>query len=216
MKNFAVILSGCGQHDGSETHETILTLLALDRAGVKWQGFAPDIDAGVINHVTDTEVQDEKRSVLLESARLVRGNIKPLSSANAANFDAIILPGGMGAVKVLCDWYFNKPNFNLNPDVKKLLDEAVKLNKPLGFICIAPMIIPKIFSNAKFTIGNDKDLAREIANYGCEHVDCLASDIVVDSQNNVVTTPANMVAASIDEVNQGITKLVNELVKMSG
>lgn len=214
MKNFAIILSGCGQHDGSETHETILTLLALDRASVNWQGFAPDVTTGVIDHVTNTDTGGS-RAVLQESARLVRGKIKPLSALNVADFDAIVFPGGMGAVKVLCNWYERKSDFTFNHDVKKTLDAAVELGKPLGFICIAPMMITKVFSDAKFTIGNDKNLAAEIVASGCQHVDCLASDIVIDAEHKLVTTPANMVANTIDEVSQGITKLVNELVKMS-
>lgn len=215
MKNFAIILSGCGQHDGSETHETILTLLAMDKHGINWQGFAPDIiNNNITNHFTNEISINDSRNVLVESARLVRGKIKPLSEAKAADFDAIIFPGGMGAVKVLCDWEKNPSNFTFNPEVARLIAEAKNLHKPMGFICIAPMMITKIYNDAKFTIGNDKNLAQEIAKTGCEHIDCLATDIVVDTKNKLVSTPANMLKPRISDVAEGIDKLVKELGKM--
>jgi len=216
MKNFAIVLSGCGQHDGSETHETILTLLAMDKANVNWQAFAPDIlNENVINHLTDKSSPHQKREVLVESARLVRGKIKPLSEINVVDFDAVIFPGGMGAVTVLCNWAQKKSEFNFNHDVEKLIKDTKKLHKPMGFICIAPMMITKIFSDAKFTIGNDKDLAKEIDKTGCQHIECLASDVVVDLKNKLVTTPANMLNTTISVVAEGIDKLVKELVKIS-
>lgn len=216
MKNFAIILSGCGQHDGSETHETILTLLAMDKAHVSWQAFAPDIvNKNVINHLTNQSQVDENRRVLLESARLVRGKIKPLSEINVADYDAIVFPGGMGAVTVLCDWAEKHAHFTFNADVDSLIKEAKKLHKPMGFICIAPMMITKIFTDAKFTIGNDQELAKEISKSGCQHIDCSSSDVVVDLKNKVVSTPANMLNTSISVVAEGIDKLVKELVLMS-
>lgn len=215
MKKFAMILSGCGQHDGSETHETILTLLAMDRAGVEWQAFAPDIvNNNIINHVTNDPLENESRNVLLESARLVRGKIKPLVELNVSDFDAVVFPGGMGAVTVLCDWLEKKSDFTFNADVARLIKDAKVLKKPMGFICIAPMMITKIYADAKFTIGNDKELAQEIANSGCEHVDCLASEAVVDSKNKLVSTPANMLKTNISVVAEGIDKLIKELINL--
>lgn len=216
MIKFAIILAGCGQHDGSETHEVILTLLAMDQQGIEWEAFAPDISAPfVINHLTVAKKTSEKRSVLEESARLTRGKIKPLSMAKAADYDAIVFPGGFGAVTVLCDWYDKKEKFVFNAEVKNLIDTAKDLKKPLGFICIAPMMLTKIYKDAVFTIGNDKDLADEIQRAGLTHINCEASNIVVDEKNKVVSTPANMVAKSIDEVYQGISKLIKQLKLLS-
>jgi enhancing lycopene biosynthesis protein 2 len=216
MKKFGIILAGCGQHDGSETHEVILTLLSMDQEGVKWEAFAPDIEQqSTINHLTEVFQPKEKRSVLTESARLVRGNIKPLTEANASEFDAFIFPGGLGAVTNLCDWKEKGTDFSFNKDVKVLIDDIVKLKKPLGFICIAPMMIPKIFNAAELTIGNDKSLAIQIQEMGSHHVNCTATEVVVDHKNRVVSTPANMVASGIGEVYIGIKKLVQELKRMS-
>jgi enhancing lycopene biosynthesis protein 2 len=217
MNKFAIILSGCGQHDGSETHETVLTLLSMDQQGVEWDAFAPDIiSSRIINHINEEVIADEKRSVLQESARLTRGKIKPLSELNVTDYDAIVFPGGIGAVTVLCDWYNKADEFTFNQELDSVIKTAVKLNTPLGFICIAPMMIAKIYKNAIFTIGNDADLAKAIEKTGNKHENCKASDVVVDTKHKLVSTPANMVAKSIDEVYKGIYKLIQELVTLAG
>lgn len=216
MTRFAIVLAGCGQHDGSETHEVILTLLSMDQAGIAWDAFAPDVKQPcVINHITESVNSAEERSVLQESARLVRGKIKPITMANVAEYDAIIFPGGLGAVTTLCDWFEKKSAFNFNPDVKNFIDEAVKLDKPMGFICIAPMMITKIYPGAKFTIGNDPSISAQIKAMGCLPINCPADDVVVDKDHKIVSTPANMVANSISDVYGGIQKLVQTLVRMS-
>lgn len=215
MKKYAIILSGCGQHDGSETHEVVLTLLSLAQEGIDWEAFAPDVDQKrVVNHKTDALVDGEKRSVINEAARLVRGKIKPLNNADMSQFDGVVFPGGVGAVNTLCDWFENGTAFSFNRDVKKLIDQAVNQKKPMGFICIAPMMIPKIYTAAQLTIGNDKTLADQIHEMGSVHIDCSAVDVVVDEKNKVVSTPANMVAKNIDEVYLGIRKLVKEMTNL--
>jgi len=211
----AIVLSGCGQHDGSETHEVILTLLSLDQEGIAWDAFAPDIQAPVINHLTEKANAIESRSVLQESARLVRGHIQPLDQLMVSDYDAIIFPGGFGAVTILCDWFEKKSSFQFNADVARVIDEAKMQRKPMGFICIAPMMIPKIYPGAQFTIGNDASIAMEIKTMGCKHIDCAADDIVIDEQHKIVSTPANMVATNINQVYTGIKKLVQTLKRMS-
>ncbi|MDP3562430.1 MAG: isoprenoid biosynthesis glyoxalase ElbB [Legionellaceae bacterium] len=216
MTKFAIVLAGCGQHDGSETHEVILTLLSMDQAGVAWDAFAPDVkQACVINHITESPNTPEERSVLQESARLVRGKIKPITMAHVAEYDAIIFPGGLGAVTTLCDWFEKKSAFNFNSDVKHFIDEAVTLKKPMGFICIAPMMITKIYPGAKFTIGNDPSIADQIQAMGCLPINCPADDVVIDETHKIVSTPANMVAKNINDVYVGINKLVQVLARMS-
>ncbi len=213
---FAIILAGCGQHDGSETHEVVLTLLSLAQEKIQWDSFAPDIfQHHVTNHLTNAIESGEKRHVLTESARLVRGKIKPINEANITDYDAVIFPGGVGAVSNLCDWVEKGKDFSFNPSVKALIDQAIQHNIPMGFICIAPIMIPKIFSGANLTIGNDESLAKQIHELGSNHENCSATDIVVDIKNKIVSTPANMVANSIDEVYEGIHRLVKALAKMA-
>ncbi len=212
---FAIILAGCGQHDGSETHETVLTLLSLAQENISWDAFAPDIKQHhVTNHLTNQEETSEQRDVLKESARLARGNVKPITEAIIADYDAVIVPGGMGAVTNLCNWFDKGKDFSFNAEVKSFLDQALAANQPIGFICIAPMMIPKLVTAAKLTIGNDQTLAQQIAELGSEHIDCLATDIVIDEKHKIVSTPANMVAHGIDEVYEGIHKLVQALATM--
>jgi enhancing lycopene biosynthesis protein 2 len=212
---FAIILAGCGQYDGSETHEVIATLLALEQEGLDWQAFAPDIQqARVINHVDNTVNTLESRSVLQESARLVRGRIKPLSQLAGSEFSGIIIPGGFGAVTTLSTWLDKKADFTILPELEKILHEAQTQNKPTAFICIAPIMIPKIYPGAHFTIGNDATIAAEITAMGCTHVNCAAEDIVIDERNKLITTPANMVATNINQVYVGIRKLVQALKHM--
>ncbi|MEK6731130.1 MAG: isoprenoid biosynthesis glyoxalase ElbB [Pseudomonadota bacterium] len=213
--HIALILAGCGQQDGSEIQEVVLTLLSLAQAGVSWDAFAPDIhQLYVINHLTGKQEVDESRNVLTESARVVRGKIKPITAASVADYDAIIFPGGIGAVTNLCDWRDKGKEFSFNPDVKQFIDAAVSQQKPMGFMCIAPMMIPKIWRGAKLTIGHDTALANQIVELGSAHVNCSATDIVVDENHRIVSTPANMVARSIEEVYEGIHKLVEALMKM--
>lgn len=211
---FAVILSGCGQHDGSEIHEVILTLLSMDQEGIKYDAFAPNIDqSNVINHLKSTSAKDEIRNVLVESARLVRGNISPLEKMDPLNYDALILPGGFGAVSNLSTWSYEGINFKILDILFEKLNEAKELKKPMGFICIAPILITKIFENAKLTIGNDKEIAKQIHLLGCNHINCSATNVVIDEVNKVISTPANMVAENITDVYKGIKKLIKELKK---
>ena len=212
MKKFAIVLSGCGQHDGSETHEVILTLLSLAQEKIEWDAFAPAIaQHQVVNHLTNKPEAGESRQVLKEAARLVRGKIKSITEADAAAYDAVIFPGGIGAVNNLCNWADKGKNFTFDPGVKKFIDQAIEKKKPLGFICIAPIMIPKLFKGAELTIGNDADLAKQIAELGSTHVNCKATDVVIDKAHKIVSTPANMVANGIDEVYEGIHKLVKAL-----
>ena len=153
---FAVVLSGSGVYDGAEIHEATLTMLAIDKCGSSYQCFAPDINQHhVINHITGDEM-DETRNVLVESARIARGNIKPLSEFKAIDFDALVLPGGFGVAKNLSTLAFDGANCSVNTDVERVVVETAKANKPIGALCIAPAVIVKILQGAKVTIGTDE------------------------------------------------------------
>src|SRR5262245_92052 len=142
MPKVAVILSGCGVMDGSEIHEAVLTLLALDRAGAKYECLAPNKNQmHVVNHVTKKPAEGEMRNVLVESARIARGNIKDLATASADDYDAVVLPGGFGAAKNLCDYAVKADKCELDPGAKKFLVAMRQANKPIGAICISPVIM---------------------------------------------------------------------------
>ncbi|MGM3174012.1 isoprenoid biosynthesis glyoxalase ElbB [Dickeya lacustris] len=216
MKKVGVVLSGCGVYDGSEIHEVVLTLLAIDRAGARAVCFAPDKDQmHVVNHLTGEET-GEKRNVLAESARIARGDILPLSSADPQQLDALIVPGGFGAAKNLSDFAVRGAACEVDNDLKILTQGIHKKNKPIGFICIAPALLPKLLNTpVQLTIGHDEATAQAIAEMGGIHVVCPVDDIVVDVENKVVTTPAYMLANSIAEAAVGIEKLVMRVLELT-
>jgi enhancing lycopene biosynthesis protein 2 len=216
MKKFAVLLSGCGQYDGTELHEGIYTLTALTQAGLAWEAVAPDIrQSFVFDHYRQERISAQ-RSVLVESARFVRNkNIKSIIDADAADYQAIIVPGGQGVVTNLSNFAEKGVDFVIQNDVYTFLKAAADKKIPMGFICIAPILVLKIFQNAKITIGNAEDLAHIIHEMGCIHENCLADEIVVDEKHLLVSTPANMLAKNCLQVLDGIQKLVNKLNEFS-
>ncbi|CNG99715.1 isoprenoid biosynthesis protein with amidotransferase-like domain [Yersinia thracica] len=216
MKTVGVVLSGCGVLDGAEIHESILTILALDRAGARVLFFAPDKpQLHVINHLTGEE-STEQRNVLVESARIARSLIKPLSVANSEDLDALIVPGGFGAAKNLSDFAIKGSECSIDPDLYKLTQSIHKAGKPIGFMCISPVMLPKLLGKpVRLTIGNDPDTIDAIETMGGLHVICPADDVVVDAENKVVTTPAYMLAASISEAAKGIDKLVAKVLDLT-
>ncbi|AJC64874.1 MULTISPECIES: isoprenoid biosynthesis glyoxalase ElbB [Dickeya] len=216
MKKVGVVLCGCGVYDGSEIHEAVLTLLAIDRAGAEAVCFAPDKEQlHVVNHLNG-EVSGEKRNVLAESARIARGKIHPLSSADPQQLDALIVPGGFGAAKNLSDFATRGADCKIDKELKILTREIHKKNKPIGFICIAPAMLPKLLdTSVRLTIGNDMGAAQVIEAMGGVHVECPVDDIVVDVAHKVVTTPAYMLANSISEAASGIEKLVARVLELA-
>ncbi len=218
MLKIGVLLSGCGVFDGSEIHEAVLTLLALDRVGVEIICMAPDVEQyHVINHITQ-EVTDEKRNVLVESARIARGEIKNLKDVRASDIDGLIIPGGLGAVKNLSDFAIKGPDATVHPEVQRLLDEVVSAQKPIGALCIAPATLTKALSGKtpEVTIGNDASTASAIESMGGVHRTCTVDMIHVDESNNIVTTPAYMLGPGIKNVAAGIEKLVAKVVELAG
>lgn len=216
MKKIGIVLSGCGVYDGSEIHEAVITLLALARRGVDVVCFAPDkSQVDVINHLTG-EPMAETRNVLIEAARIVRGDIHPLNQADATDIDALIVPGGFGAAKNLSSFAAHGADCQIDPDLKALSQALHAAGKPLGFICISPAMLPKIFDfPLRLTIGTDIDTAEIVEDMGGEHVPCPVDDIVVDEDNKIVTTPAYMLAQNIGEAATGIEKLVDRVLVLT-
>lgn len=216
MYKIGVLLSGCGVMDGSEIHETVITLLAIDKEGLEAICIAPNKEqTQVINHLTNTPVT-EKRNILLESARIARGNIKDIKDVNPKDIDAVIMPGGFGAALNLSSFAKDGAKASVLPEVEDFLIKMYKLKKPIGAICIAPNILAKVFGDKKveLTIGNDQGTANKLEQMGAKHINKSAKEIVVDSKNYIVTTPAYMLAKGPAEVEVGITKLVKAVIEM--
>jgi enhancing lycopene biosynthesis protein 2 len=218
MKKIGLLLSGCGVNDGSEIHESVISMLALDRAGVETVIMAPNIDQmHVVNHYTGQEM-DEFRNVLVEASRIARGNIKDMAEVTGNDLDALIIPGGFGVAKNLCDYAMTGPDCSINPDVYRLVSEVHLLEKPIGAICIAPVMMAKIFGeqdeSAEMTIGSDALTSKDINTMGSKHIKCSVSEMIIDKDKKLVTTPAYMEAKSIKEAAEGIEKLVTQILLM--
>jgi len=215
MPKVGLVLSGCGVNDGSEIHEAVITMLELDKAGAEMVLMAPNIDQlHVINHATGEEM-DDSRNVLIESARISRGNIEDIAGVTSDNLDALIFPGGFGVSKNLSDYAMSGMECSVNPDVLRLSREVHNDEKPIGVICIAPAIMAKILAGGtELTIGFDEQTAADIDAMGAKHVLCPVDEIVIDKEKKVVSTPAYMEAKSIKEAASGIEKLVAEILSM--
>lgn len=216
MARVGVLLSGCGVQDGSEIHEAVLTLLALDEAGAEIVCLAPNKNqTRVVNHLTG-ETTTETRNVLVESARIARGNIRDLAEVNADDLDAIVLPGGYGAALNLCDFAMKGEACTVDPHVARLLTEMNRQGKPIGSICISPVILACLFGKdgARVTIGTDAGTAAKIRKMGAVHMECAVHEHIVDEKNRLVTSPAYMLASSIKELRAGIERMVFDVLRL--
>ena len=214
-KNIAVVLSGCGVYDGAEIHESVFTLLAIARSGANYQIFAPNIEQyHVINHLTGQPV-DEKRNVLVESARIARGDIKPLSDYNQKDFDALMFPGGFGVAKNLSTFAFDGSSCIVNEEVEKVIKETNRAGKPIGALCISPVVIAKVFDGAEVTIGNDAGTIQALEEMGAKHRFTTHVEVVVDNKYKVVTTPCYMLDATIDQIATGAENVVKVVLEMT-
>jgi enhancing lycopene biosynthesis protein 2 len=217
-KKVGVLLAGCGVKDGSEIHEATLTLYFLDKCGAECVCMAPNRDQlDVIDHTTGNP-GSQKRNVLVESARIARGNILDVLSVSAGNIDAIIIPGGFGAAKNLCTFAKDGPDCSVDEGVAKLLREMHRQKKPIGALCIAPSLLARLFGNdfpVELTIGGDPGTASALEKMGAKHKNAKVDEIVIDSGNRIVTTPCYMLAQGIREVGAGVEKLVNKIMEMT-
>ena len=226
MKKIAVILSGCGNRDGSELQESLSLMLAIDRRGWQYQCFAPEGLFEVVPHVDvqDTEeegtlVDMEQRDIFVESARIARGNILPLADYHAADYDALALPGGMGAARNLSTFAFEGPRMEVIDDVTDAILDTYRAHKPVVAMCIAPMVLARVLGRYEvhLTLGATDNQAAQVAkSLGCMVEACGPTDVCVDPEHKVITTPAYMAATRISEIFDGAEHMVAELEKMIG
>lgn len=219
MAQVGVVLSGCGVFDGSEIHEAVLTLLYLDQAGAKVSCFAPDKpQLHVVNHLTMQPAEGESRNVLVESARIARGEIKPVSELNMDQLDAVVFPGGFGAAKNLCTYAVDGDACDIDPDVARVIKDAHSKGKVIGAICISPVTVARALKDqgvkAELTIGSDAATAGSLRAMGSENKAAAVHEIVVDEANKIVSTPAYMLGPNIANVAKGIQKLVEKVLTM--
>ncbi len=213
-KRFAVILSGNGVYDGAEIHEAVMTLYAIDRNSAEYQIFAPDIDQyHVLNHLTGEEM-GEKRNVLVESARIARGNAKPLSEYDAKDYDALIIPGGFGAAKNLSTFAFDGPDCSVEAELQRAILTSHKAGKTIGALCIAPVILARVLGNVILTVGQDQDTSDALEKMGAKAEKTNAREVTIDSTNKLVSTPCYMLDSSITDIAEGANNAVKAMLEM--
>ncbi|MDE5763158.1 MAG: isoprenoid biosynthesis glyoxalase ElbB, partial [Bacteroidales bacterium] len=214
MKCFAIVLSGCGVYDGSEIGEAMMTMLALDEAGCRYEVFAPDKPQfHVVDHLKG-EPAKESRNVLTESARIARGKVRPLSEYKAENYDGLIFPGGFGAAKNLCTFAFDGAGMTVDAEVERVVNETRKVGKPLAAMCIAPVILGKLIAGVQVTVGHDEATNEALRQMGAEPKNVFGPEVVHDAKNNVFTTPCYMLPdATIATVAACCRNLVGEMLK---
>lgn len=219
-KKIGVLLSGCGVFDGSEIHEAVITLLALDRAGAEVLYYAPAKDQmHVIDHAAGSPAEGATRNCLVEAARISRGGVKDVAEAKAADMDALVIPGGFGAAKNLCDFAVKGEECDIDPEVSRLIGEVHAAGKPIGAMCIAPAVLARHFqgtdTQVALTIGTCEETGGKLEKMGARHVSCKVDEIHFDEVNKVVSTPAYMTAENISQAASGIEKLVAKVLEIA-
>jgi enhancing lycopene biosynthesis protein 2 len=217
MKKIAVVLSGCGHLDGAEITESVSTLISLTELGAKISCFAPDMDFTPTNFLT-RQTESGTRNVMQEAARISRGEINPLNSLVAKDFEALVFPGGFGVALHLCDWAKKGAQCGVLPEARKVIEDFYAQAKPIGAICIAPALIARVLGRhgVQLTVGNDVETSQEIKKTGAVPVDCPVEDFVTDRAHRIISTPAYMYAeAKPFQVFRGIRGLAQELYSMA-
>ena len=213
MKNFAIILAGCVVYDEYEIPEAVMTMYAVSKTGAEYRIFAPDIaQHHVVNHLTGAEMP-ETRNVLVESARIARGKIQPLNKLDLRDFDALIFPGGFGVAKNLCSYAFKGADCDVLPQVAKVLRDAMSKYKPIGALCISPVLLAKIVANATITVGPDEGDAANVRAMGATHVATKHGDVVYDEKHRLFSTPCYQLESNIVQIAEDADSIVKEMLK---
>ena len=214
-KKVAVVLAGCGVFDGAEIHEATFTLYSIQKLGAEYQIFAPDImQHHVVNHLTKTPTH-EQRNVLVEAARIARGKIAALGEFRAEDFDALIFPGGFGVAKNLSTFAFDGADCSVHPEVEQAILDMVSASKPIGALCIAPVVLARVLDGVRITIGDEAGPAKAIELMGGEHVQTTHGEVVVDTNLKLATTPCYMLDATIVQIAEGAENVVRAVLEMA-
>lgn len=212
-KKIAIIIGGCGHRDGSEIHETTMTMLAVEEHGATYQIFAPNRNQyHVLNHLDGTEMH-EQRNMLVEAARIARGNILPLENFDVNQFDAVIFPGGFGVAKNFFNYAFKGMDCEVDEQIAHIIQSVHQAGKPIGALCISPVLMAKILGNIIVTIGQDAKTARDIEQMGATNVNTSNGDVVTDKKNKIFSTPCYMLDANLVDIHEDAYNLVETMME---
>jgi len=213
MFRIAILLSGCGNMDGSEIHESVAAAIAIDQKGWNIVYTAPDVpQKRTVSYMSGKNIAP--RNALEESARIARGTVAKLSEELLDSIDAIVIPGGMGAALTLCDFALREESCQVHPEVEAFIKSAHRRGIPIGAMCIAPALVARCIPGVAVTIGTDHGTAEKIRKMGCEHFDCSPEESYTDMKNRVVSTPAYMIAEGPAQVLKGAESMVDALEKL--
>ena len=214
---FAVVLSGCGVYDGAEVYESVLSILAIERHGGVAEVLAPDVDQmHVINHHSGEEAVGETRNVKVEAARIARGPVKELKEFDPADYDVLLFPGGFGAAKNLSTFAVEGEACRVDPDVQKAIESMHKAGKPIGALCISPVLLGRVLPGVELTIGDNADVAGKLEQMGARHRTTTHAEVITDDANRVVTGPCYMLDATVPQIAEGAENVVKALLAMRG
>jgi len=218
-----VLLSGCGVYDGVEIHEATMTLLSIAEIGA--QAVCISVDKNqhhVVNHLTGEEMP-QKRNMLVESARIARGNVSNIMDIDPVDIDALVIPGGFGSAKNFTSWAFDGPDGSILPEVKLLIVNLLNVGKPVAALCVSPVVMAKALEgsniHAKMTIGSDemespydiKSFSSGLESLGATTEMKTVEEILIDKENKIVTAPCYMMDASILDIRRNVRSAIEAL-----
>lgn len=217
MKKIALLFSGCGHKDGAEITEVVSLLVGLKRQKVLVTAFSLDMEVPVTNHLTKKTSATEKRNMLAEAARITRGQIQDLNTLVVKDFDGLAIAGGFGAALHFSNWAEKGSACQVHAEVKRVIEEFYKDEKPIAAVCIAPVLLAKVLGSKGITItlGNDKEVMAEVKKTGVTVQECPANDYITDRDHRIITSPAFMYDTTYDQVFEGLQGLTKELVEMA-
>lgn len=214
MKKFAVILCGCGPMDGSEIHESTMTFLAIDRNECSYTIFAPDANQyHVVDHYAKQPAEGETRSMLTEAARIARGDIHPITEYKAEDFDGLIFPGGFGVAKNLFTYAIDGIKAKVLPDVERVIRETYALKKPIGALCIAPVLLAKVLGDITITVGTDPKTIADVEKMGAHHINTQQTEVISDKANMIFSSPCYMLPATIADIADCAENLIQAILE---
>ncbi len=215
-KKVAVILSGCGNKDGSEVQESVLALYFLDKHDLKYQCYAPDApQTEVVDFMSNNKLH-ESRNQLKEAARIARSDIRPLTHLNPDTYDALVIPGGGGSnLKSLSNYIYDQDDPKATDEVNRVVRGFYNAGKPIGAICAGSVLVAVALKDVEKKILTLATGTNYLARF-TDKVDrktISSAEMVVDTDNKIVSTPAYINDATITEVGTGIEKLVMQIGK---
>lgn len=213
MKKIAIILNGCGSNDGSEIHESVSVMYAIDKLGACYQIFAPNqMQYQVVNHLTK-EIMPEQRNCMIEAARIARGNVKELNELKAKDYDALIFPGGAGSARNIFTYLVDGENFKVDERITQIIKEFHAAGKPIGAMCISPLMIARVIEGATVTMGQDPKTSAVIEKMGGHTFPTHNGDVIHDKRNHLYSVPCYMLNAHISDIFADAEALVGSILE---